>query len=546
MAERIAYLWPEISLFIATCFVMVMGLSPKATVRGLVPWVSGAALAVSGLLAFYTTPIGEDAQGLMPQMTLYAKVMVACVGLLLCALLSGTVDRGEESLIARGAIPFQALRATRGEFYAFFLFSMTGLMLCASANDLIWLFLALELTSLPTYIMVTISTSGTRSQESGVKYFFLGALGAAVFLYGFAMLYGGTGTTSLSEMKDVIEGQMYGRGLNPIVMLGLLISFIGLCFKIAAVPMHAYTADVYQGAASPVSGLLGFVPKAAGFIAIILIFSTVGWGGLPDADGNLIQGLPDELRITVWVVAALTMTIGNVLATLQTSAKRLLAYSSISHSGYMLVGILAGPGETFQTNGIAAALFYLACYGAMNTGAFAVIASLERRARNERQARAQHEDPDLIEEVDEISEMRGLCSSRPLLGWGFVICVLSLLGFPPLVGFWGKLPLFTAGISAGEIALVVILGLNSAIAAFYYLRLVGAVMFEPKPDEDEAPVLSPMGGRIFAGSLAAAGVVVLSIAANPLMEWAAWASGAETGEGDQTASVIETALPQGD
>ena len=530
MAERLAYLWPEISLFVATCFVMVMGLSPKAGVRAMLPWMSAAAMAVAGSLAYFTTPVGEDAQGLIPEMTLFAKVLIAGVGLLLCGLLGGTVDRGEESLIARGAIPFQALRATRGEFWAFFLFSMTGLMLCASADDLIWLFLALELTSLPTYIMVTISTSGTRSQESGVKYFFLGALGAAIFLYGFAMLYGGTGTTSLSEMQLVIEGQILGRGLSPIVLLGLLISFIGLCFKIAAVPMHAYTADVYQGAASPVAAMLGFVPKAAGFIAIILLFTTVGWAGVPDADGNMVSGLPDTLRVTVWAVAALTMTVGNVLATLQTSAKRLLAYSSIAHSGYMLVGILAGPGDTFQTNGIAAALFYLACYGVMNTGAFAVIASLERRARTDAQARAQHDDPDLIQEVDEVSEMRGLCASRPLLGWTFVICVLSLLGFPPLVGFWGKLPLFTAGISAGELALVVILGLNSAIAAFYYLRLVSSVMFEPKPDEEEAPVLTPANGRIFAGAFAALAVVVLSVAADPLMRWAGWASGMETDE----------------
>lgn len=536
MTERLAYLWPEIALFLATCAVMLMGLSPSATARRLCVWVAGAGLFVAGVLALVTTPDAgsENAIGLMPNLVPYVKAVAAGVGLLLLPLLAGTVDRAEERAIARGVRKFDPLRATRGEFFAFFLFSMTGLMLTASADDLIWLFLALELTSLPTYIMVTISTMGTRSQESGVKYFFLGALGASVFLMGFALLYGGTGTTHLSEMPAIFYEQAVSGGLNPIAIAGLVLSFIGIGFKIAAVPMHAYTADVYQGASSSVSAMLAFVPKTAGFVALMLLGSAVGWTYL--ADGTYafasIDGrgqLPEELRLVLWGVAALTMTVGNVLAVMQTSAKRMLAYSSIAHSGYMLVGIIAGPGlmgDGFNENGLAAVLFYLLAYGIMNTGAFAVLASLERRASDEQREEGR------ASEVDGVDELRGLCKSDPVLGWTLVVCSLSLLGFPPLVGFFGKIPLFFAGIKAGEIALIVILCLNSAMAAFYYLRLVNVAMFDRESDPERMPVRTLVAGRANAALASGVCVVVLTVVSGFAMSWSDWATspGAATTE----------------
>lgn len=545
MTERLAYLWPEITLFLATCIVMLMGLSPSATARRACVWVSGVGLFVAGVLALVTTPSADspNAAGLLPNLVPYVKGLVAGVGMLLLPLLAGTVDRAEERAIARGERSFDPLRVTRGEFFAFFLFSMTGLMLTASADDLIWLFLALELTSLPTYIMVTISTMGTRSQESGVKYFFLGALGASVFLMGFALLFGGTGTTHLSEMPGIFYEQAVSGGVNPIAISGLVLSFIGIGFKIAAVPMHAYTADVYQGASSSVSAMLAFVPKTAGFIALMLLGSAVGWTYL--ADGTYafasIDGrgqLPEELRLVLWGVAALTMTAGNVLAVMQTSAKRMLAYSSIAHSGYMLVGIIAGPGLAgagFSENGLAAVLFYLLAYGVMNTGAFAVLSSLERRADDEARAEGR------ASEVDSIDELRGLCKTDPLLGWTLVICVLSLLGFPPLLGFWSKMPLFTSGIAAGEIALVVILGVNSAIAAFYYLRLVNTAMFERASDPERVPVRSMVTGRAASAVTAAAGIVVFTAISGIAMSWSQWA----TQPGDALSQLAE-AVPAED
>ncbi len=486
MIEKLALMWPEIILFATTCVVMLTGQWPSTVVRRLTPWLAAVGL-IGSIGASLTAPL---AGGLFPDLVPFAKTLTAVMGLMLLPLISGTVDRDLEAGVAKGG-RFEPIRSNRAEFYAFFLFSLTGLMLVASADSLIWLFLALELTSLPTYIMVAISTRSTRSQEAGVKYFFLGALGAAIFLYGFALIYGATGTTSI----PAIAAHFAESGMGPIGTLGVMVALIGMSFKIAAVPMHFYAADVYQGAASPVSAMLAFVPKAAGFLAIFLIAGAAGWG--PEG-----TGLPMPVEALLWVMAALTMTVGNVLALLQTSIKRMMAYSSIAHSGYMLVGVIAGPGPdgaSFWRNGLAAVLFYLLCYGVMNLGVFAVLASLERKG----------------EEADEIDDIRGLVKTHPHLGWSMVICSLSLLGFPPLLGFIGKVGLFTSGVASGHIALVIILGLNSAIAALYYLRLVAAAYMEPASDTGFR--LSPYAGRQIAALLSAGGVLTLLLVSNRLI-----------------------------
>ncbi|KAA0217470.1 MAG: NADH-quinone oxidoreductase subunit N [Leptolyngbya sp. PLA3] len=494
MTERLAYLWPELSLFVATCVVMVLGLSPSRETRRLCAWVSAIGLLVAAGLAA-NAPI--DSEALLPHLMPFAKLLIALVGLVLLMLLAGTVDRDYEAEIASGRAVFNALRSNRAEFYSFFLFSLTGLMLTASAESLIWLFLALELTSLPTYVMVTISTRGTQSQEAGVKYFFLGALGAAFFLYGFALIYGGTGATHFADIAGIIATE----GMNPILTLGMILGLIGVSFKIAAVPMHFYTPDVYQGAAASVSAMLAFVPKTAGFLAIIVLCALMGWRYGPGG-----ESLPEAVRMLLWISAALTMTVGNTLALRQRSVKRLLAYSSIAHSGYMLVGVVAGPGSDparFTTNGIAAVLFYLLCYGFMNVGAFAVLAALRR--------------PDGTE-ADDIDDIRGLCHTQPLLGWSMVLCALSLLGMPPLLGFIGKFGLFTSAISAGEIVLVVILGLNSAVAAAYYLRLVVTPYLERPPERDAMGVQRvAIPSRPIVAVVSACSVVVLVLAAQFLV-----------------------------
>lgn len=503
MVEKLRYLVPEVVLFGATVVVMVMALSKTFAVRKLTGPVAALALLAAGVASAF---VPASPASLLPNLMPFAKSVICMIGLLLCLLMTGTVDREYEESIARGVSGgFDPIRSNRGEFYSFFLFSLTGLLLTCSADDLIWIFLALELTSLPTYVMVAISARRSRAQEAGIKYFFLGAFGAATFLFGFALLYGATGTTTLfgtaaaPGIAQILSAQSAASQghISTIAMLGMVMSIIGVSFKIAAAPMHFYTPDVYEGAASPVSAFLAFVPKAAGIITITLLLSAVGWGYGPAG-----TGLPDPIRVTLWVMAAMTMTVGNVMAILQSSVKRMLAYSSIAHSGYMLVGLIAGPGvdapDDPARHGVAATLFYLFCYGFMNLGCFAVLACVEKPARDGR-----------MEEIETVDDLRGLCGTHPVLGWTMVLCAASLLGLPPLLGFVGKFYLFTSAISAGEIPLVIVMGLNSAIAAFYYLRLAGAPLLEPRDHRDDRLHACPFQARAVAAVLSAASVIVL-------------------------------------
>ncbi|HYE02183.1 MAG TPA: NADH-quinone oxidoreductase subunit N [Phycisphaerales bacterium] len=515
MIQKVQTLWPEICLFAAACVVMVLGVARTAGVRRLCAPVAAVGFVAAGLAALL---IEAPHAGPLPMLAVYGKALAAVMGVLLVALLAGVADRELEARVARGGgAGFEPLRATRGEFYAFALFSVMGLMLCAGAEDLIWLFLALELTSLPTYVMVAISRRAEASLEAAVKYFFLGAMGAAVFLYGFALLYGATGTTNLSALRLALALQAVGPdGVNTLALAGCVLVFLGLSVKIAAVPMHYYTPDVYQGAAAPVSGFLAFVPKAAGFYALMLVMVCVGWN-FGDRGG---AELPGPVHFVMYAVAVLTMTAGNVLAIMQDSIKRILAYSSIAHSGYMLVGIIAGPGGEgagFTRNGLAAVWFYLLVYGVMTLGAFAVVAALERRRRD-----GGHD------EIDAVTDLRGLWRDHPLLAGVMFICAMGLLGLPPLLGFFGKLPLFTAGIASGHVLLVVILGLNSAIAAVYYLRLAFVPLLEVRSAGDDVagPVrLTPFAARIGVGVVCAVLVVVLALAGSDRLAGAAVAAG---------------------
>ncbi|MCZ6834278.1 MAG: NADH-quinone oxidoreductase subunit N, partial [Planctomycetota bacterium] len=389
---------------------------------------------------------------------------------------------------------FDPMRAARGEFYAFMLLSLIGVMLVCNANDLIWLFLALELTSLPTYIMVAISRGSRRAQEAAVKYFFLGALAAAIFLYGFALLYGATGTIVLTEMREEFARQAAQGGINTLGIVGMILAILGVSFKIAAAPMHFYAPDVYEGAASPVTAFLAFVPKTSGFLALMLLLGTMGWSG-HFADGS--DGLPREIVTTLWMLAVLTMTLGNIGALLQKSIKRMLAYSSIAHSGYMIIGLLAGPGL-----GLNAILFYMLAYGLMNTGAFAVLAALERNGQ----------------EIESADDLAGLRQKHPGMAIVLAICSGSLLGFPPLLGFFGKLYLFMAGVQSGHIELVVVAGLNSAISAGYYLRLVTLpFMAKPSP-QAETIVRHPSSGPRIVAVLSAVLVVILPFFSSGLID----------------------------
>lgn len=480
--QKLAGLWPEIVMLVGAVACLAVGLSPSRAARRATVGIAAGALLLAGLLTVFS-PADRALAGLgFAGLAHYVKLSVVLIGLVLlmvAANLPRTLRQNREAEASpQGFVPD---RAVRGEFFAFFLFSLTGVMLTAGATDLVWLFLALELVSLPTYVMVCTGRERIEAQESAVKYFFLGALSVAVFLYGFTMIYGATGHTAFAVYDE--GGQLVGgirhaieHGLvsQQLLLVGVVLSVVGIAFKTAAVPMHGYVADVYEGAATPVSAFLAFVPKLAGFVAIMLVLGLWGWPlDRVAAPGGEYAG--QALTWVLWLMAALTMTIGNVLALLQDNIKRVLAYSSVAQSGYLLVGVLAGPGVGGQghelSDGLAGALFYLLAYGFATIAAFAVLGCLatghsDRRGEDERSR-----------EVQTYDDLSGLYHRHPILAIIMAAAMLSLLGVPPLVGFLGKLYLFTPAVGAGFIGLVVLAVINSAISAGYYLRIASVCFF---------------------------------------------------------------------
>ena len=307
MSNHLWFLIPEAILLVGVVFTAIVGLMRSSRIRRSTPAVAGLFVAASGVASVYVfnPECLETVSFLMPGLGRWVGVVTACVGLLLIMVSVGSVDRKLEQSIADGKLRFDPLRAGRGEYYAFMLLSLAGLMLVCTANDLIWLFLALELTSLPTYVMVAMSRNNRIAQEAAMKYFFLGAMSAAFFLYGFALLYAATGTIEFGHMQDVLQAQMDDGGLSALAIGGLLLSLFGIAYKLAAAPLHLYAADVYEGAASPVTAFLGFVPKAAGALAIMMILVATG---VDEAAARL----PGPVLMMLWVIAVLTMTLGNI------------------------------------------------------------------------------------------------------------------------------------------------------------------------------------------------------------------------------------------
>lgn len=336
------------------------------------------------------------------------------------------------------------------EFFSMILFSLSGVVLVTMANNLIVLFLALELVSVPTYVLVTLSRKEGQAKEAGLKYFFLGAMAAALMVYGFAFLYGLSGSTQL----DVI-GQQLALNPNGFYVLALLLVIGGLCFKIAALPLHFYVADVYQGAASAVTAMLAFLPKLAGFYALMMILNMVGY-----PLWESVSQLAPISGWTLWVLAAGTMSVGNLLALMQKNVKRILAYSSVAHTGYMMLALLVGSGGNID--GTVAIYFYIGVYAVATLGAFGVMALLERDG----------------DEVQTLEDLRGLARQHPGLAAAMTICVFSLIGMPLTAGFVGKFYVFSSLVGETAIPynihLLIVALINAAVAAAYYLRIIRA------------------------------------------------------------------------
>ena len=494
MSSKLTLIAPEILLFVGSVVVAVLGLARSTAIRRAVPTVTALFLLGSiGVTAYvYRTDAVETSNLLLPQLGGFVKALIAVIGILLVMIAGPAIDRRLEEAFDSGGAAFDPIRVMRGEYFAFFLLSLAGTMLIANANDLIWLFLAIELSSLPTYVMVAVSRGSRRAQEAAVKYFYLGALSAATFLYGFALLYGASGTLDLAEMRVVFANM---PEFPTLAILGGVMAILGIAFKLAAVPMHFYAPDVYEGAGSQTTAFLGFMPKIAGAVALMVLLG-VFWTPATDASGAATAVLPNAILATLWMIAVLTMVLGNIGALLQRNVKRMLAYSSIAQSGYLLIGIVTGPGAGYNS-----ILFYLIGYGVMNTAVFAVLGSLERQG----------------EEVETLDDLSGLRQRQPALAWMLALSAIGLIGIPPLIGFFGKLALFAAAIDHGQTALVIIAAVTTAVSAFYYLQLVAVPMLGSPTARTDAVHAVPSSWPRIAAVVCGVGVLVMPLAIERLV-----------------------------
>jgi NADH-quinone oxidoreductase subunit N len=366
------------------------------------------------------------------------------------------------------------------EYYLLMLFAALGMMLMVSATDLIVFFIALELMSLTVYTLVGFRRSDRRSNEAAMKYFILGSAASAILLYGTALLYGATGTTSIHPIMLFIQTHSSGAGFSPIGVLGIWLVVLGFLFKIASVPFHMWMPDVYEGAPTPITGFMTTGLKAAAFASFVRIFISMGYGK------GLTETVQSHIHDILWVSAAATMLVGNLVALTQTSLKRMLAYSSIAHTGYLLVGIIAAPTSEL---GWAPVVMYLVTYSAMNLGAFIVLTILSTR-----------EDTGL-----NLNDLAGLSRRHPWLSLSMGVFMFSMAGVPPTAGFIGKYQIFYGAVQAHETLLVVLAVLCSCISVYYYLRVLVYLYMRD-------PVGSPSGTKVSGwSSLAVAAMVAVTL-----------------------------------
>jgi NADH-quinone oxidoreductase subunit N len=375
--------------------------------------------------------------------------------------------------------------ANSGEYYALVLFSVVGQCVMVTANDLIMVFIGLEISSIASYVLCGYLRDDKRANESALKYFLLGSFATAFLLYGVALIYGATGSTNLSRIRTVISS----GDLAPSTMLvgiAAALMLVGFGFKISAAPFQMWAPDVYQGAPSPVTAFMSAGPKAAAFAVFLRVFLTS------------FQPIGETWEPLVWTSALLSMTIGNFAALAQSNVKRMLAYSSIAHAGYVLVAITAR-----SERGVAAAMFYLSAYVLMNIGAFAVIGHISGKR----------------EKYLRIEDLSGLGVTQPMTAAAFAIFLLSLIGVPLTGGFFGKFYIFKAALESKLVWLAVLGLLNSAVAAYYYLRIL-VVMYMQEPGEAAAE-LEPLPLSLKAALIApAVGILILGIFPAALLEFA--------------------------
>ena len=481
---------PEIVVLVTALLVMLADLALPRGQKARLAWPSlVGVLAAAGLSYYLWDGSGPALQNMLVAdgYALFLNLVIL-TGAALAILFS--VDYAERIGLAQG------------EYYTLLLLSTAGMMLMAAAINLITVFLALEIPSLALYILVGLNRAEPRSAEAALKYFLLGAFASGFLLYGMALVYGQAGTTALAGVRDHVISLGTPVPVLLTVALGLMI--VGFGFKVALVPFHMWTPDAYEGAPTSVTAFMSVGAKAAGFAALgRVVLYTFG-------DATSQAGLYGQWVWVLAILAAVTMTVGNLAALRQTNLKRMLAYSSIAHAGYVLVGLAAG-----TSAGTSAVLFYLFTYAFMNAGAFAVLIAVGRSENT----------PGKGETLDDLA---GLAARKPGLAAAMALFMLSLAGVPPLAGFLAKLYVFGAAVQADLTWLAVLGVVNSVISAYYYLRVVVTMyMREPRPDEAAAaPVCPALGVGV---GLAALATVLLGLWPTPLLELARQAATALLG-----------------
>ena len=442
-------LTPYILLTVWACILLLVDLFIPRDRKGITAFLSALGLGLT--LSFTLMQIGEEATGFNGMVVLdgfstFVNALLLVSGLLGVALAYGYVKR---------------MGIERGEYYTLLLFSVSGMMLMAQAADLIIVFLALELLSIPLYVLAAFARPRVQSEEAGMKYFLLGAFATGFVVYGIALIFGATGSTNIfaivSAASSSTSSASTGSAGSLLLTIGAALILVGFSFKVAAVPFHMWTPDVYQGAPTAVTAFMSSGAKIAGFAALLRVFATA------------FPSIAVDMTDVLWAISALTMIVGNVIAISQTDIKRLLAYSSIAHAGYILMAFVPYGNPQVRDVAIASGLFYLVAYAVTNFGAWGVVIALEQK-----EGRGLN-----------IEEYAGLGRRHPLLAAAMAVFMLSLIGFPPTIGMVGKFYLFRSVIAGGFTWLAIIGVLTSLVSAFYYLRVVVTMYMQEGEPETE-------------------------------------------------------------
>ncbi len=445
---------PEIILAAGICMVLLVDLFVEERQRWITSTLTGMVLLAAFVPVVTLSVIGGDVRSLfdgryvIDEFALVVKALFLLAGYVVVLLSSNEVEEGHYH---------------QGEYYVLLLASITGMVMMGSARDMVSIFVALEFLSIPAYMLAAWRKRDRKSNEAGVKYYLLGVFASAVMLYGMSLLYGVTGTTLLADIGPAVT---LDGNIGGVEVVAVAFVLIGFAFKVSAVPFHQWAPDVYEGAPTPITAFLSVASKAAGFVALV----TLVYLAFPNAS--------DVYQPLLWVLAVLSMTVGNLLALRQTNIVRMLAYSSISQGGFILMPLaVAGAGSTAETS-LKAVVVYLVIYAATNLGAFAVVIAVARKTRS-----------------GEISSYGGLFSYAPALGVLMTVFMASLAGIPPLGGWYAKFGAFKAALDAGNgwgYSIAIIGAVNAVIAAAYYITVMREIWMKPVPDGDVTPIRTPM------------------------------------------------------